>query len=247
MMLRYLLEIKNRLLLLFLTWFSIILIIYLNKETVLFNVIQKNSLKTNNKQLEIFYFIFTNVTEIFSVYLQLITFLNLQTICIYFIYHFFIFIIPALFKSEYSYLKWIIQVASLNYLISIILANFFLFPMAWWFFLSFQELTINNSFNLHFEAKLIEYLNFYIVFYYTCVFYCQIFTLLFLFFNYIDINKKDIKKFRKLSFFYFFILSIFINSSEIWTQIFIFLIFIVLYECLILIQLIKLSNSFSLN
>lgn len=104
-MFRYFLEIKNRLFLLFLTWFSIILTIYLNKETILFTIIQKNSLKTNNKQLEIFYFIFTNVTEIFSVYLKLITFLNLQTISIYFIYHCFIFIIPALFKSEYLYLK----------------------------------------------------------------------------------------------------------------------------------------------
>ena len=244
---RYFLEIKNKLFLLFLTWISSILTIYLNKETVLFTIIQKTSLKTSNKQLEIFYFIFTNVTEIFSVYLNLITFLNLQTVSIYFIYHFFIFIIPALFKSEYSYLKWIIQIISLNYLISILLTNFFLFPVAWWFFLSFQELTINNSFNLHFEAKLIEYLNFYIVFYYTCVFYCQIFTLLFLFFNYIDINIKDIKKFRKLVFFIFFILSIFINFSEVWTQIFIFLNFIVLYECLILIQLIRISNSFNFN
>jgi len=245
MMLKYLLEIKNRLFLLFLTWFSTILMVYLNKETVLFNIIQENSLKTNNKQLEIFYFIFTNVTEIFSVYLKLITFFNIQTICIYFIYHFFIFIIPALFKSEYSYLKWIIQISSLNYLISIILANFFLFPTVWWFFLSFQELTINNSFNLHFESKLIEYLSFYVALYYTCVFYCQIFTLFFLFFNYININIKDIKKFRKISFFFFFILSIYINSSEIWTQFFIFLILIVLYECLILIQLIKISKSFN--
>ena len=76
-MLKYFLEVKNRLLLLILTCLSTLFVCYLYKETVLFLLVQPNSFMTNSNS-KMFYFIFTNVTEIFSVYIQLIKFVCFQ-------------------------------------------------------------------------------------------------------------------------------------------------------------------------
>ena len=243
-MVKYLLEIKNRLILIFMVWFSTILISYFYKETILFSIIQQNIYRTANHQIEIFYFIFTDVREILLVYLKLITFLNLQILCIYFIYHFFLFVIPALFKLEYLYLKWVIKTISLVYFISTIIVIFLLLPLTWKFFLSFQDLTTNFSFYIYFEAKLINFLNFYTHYYYFYILYCQLFTFIFLFLNYIKINTNVIKKYRKLLYYFFLILLIFISPTEIFTQIFIFFLIIVFCESLILLILIKIICNF---
>jgi hypothetical protein len=64
-MFKYILEIKNRLFLLLFTCVSTLVICYLYKETLIFLLVKSNIFFSNN-----FYFIFTNVTEIFSVYIQ---------------------------------------------------------------------------------------------------------------------------------------------------------------------------------
>lgn len=71
MIYKYYLEIKNRCLLLSLTWVSTILVSYLYKETLLFISIQPSICNNNSA---IFYFIFTDVKEVFSVYLKLVFF-----------------------------------------------------------------------------------------------------------------------------------------------------------------------------
>lgn len=101
-------------------------ILYFYKETILFTVIKHNSFQLKENQVEMFYFIFTDITEILTVYLKLITFFSFQTIFICLIYHTFIFLTPALFKSEYLFLKLILKIISLGYIITIIISNYFL-------------------------------------------------------------------------------------------------------------------------
>ena len=95
---KYFLEIKNRLILLLLTWLSTILVSYFYKETLLFIVVQSNTFINVNEHLAFFYFIFTDVTEILSVYLKLIMFLSSQIFFIYLIYHFFFVFKPGTFS-----------------------------------------------------------------------------------------------------------------------------------------------------
>ena len=159
-MLAYFLEIKNRLFLTCVTWFSTFLICYFYKEILLFLVVQPNIL------IHFFYFIFTDVTEIFTVYITLIFFLSFQVLIFYLLYHSFIFISPALFYVEYTYFFFVFKFISFIWLISIFLASYIVIPMTWKFFLSFQYLSITYSFDFHFEAKLNEYVNFYISLYY---------------------------------------------------------------------------------
>jgi sec-independent protein translocase protein TatC len=235
---KYFLEIKSRLILLLTTWFSTILVSYFYKEILLFIIIQPNTF-TSYEPLALFYFIFTDVTEVLSVYLKLITFLSFQTLFIYIVYHFFFFVSPALFQLEYLYCKFGVKIVSLMWLISAVLSTYFLIPLTWNFFLSFQNLTVTHSFNLHFEAKLNEYFYFYTLFYYLFGFYCQFFSLLLLFLNYIDVNIKVIKKFRKLYYYCFIIFATLISPPEVLSQIFISLIAIFICELLLLLFLLK--------
>nr|WAJ48188.1 hypothetical protein CCFAOBFC_00003 [Haslea ostrearia] len=68
---RYYIELKNRFLLLLTTWISTLLVSYIYKEILLFIIIEPS---LNYSSQNMLYFIFTNVTEIFTVYLKIAIF-----------------------------------------------------------------------------------------------------------------------------------------------------------------------------
>lgn len=234
---KYLVEIKNRLSLLFVTYCSIILVIYYYKELLLFLLIKPNY--TNNQNSIQFYFIFTDITEIFSLYIKLIFFISFQIIVIVIFYHIFIFFSPAFFESEYNFFKRLIKTVLFIWFITTLLAHFILIPLTWNFFSSFQELILNKAFNIYFEAKLSEYFYFYVSLYYLCHLYFQIFFLLFFFLSYTQINIRVIKKFRKLWYFGFVIFSTLISPPDIFSQILISILFIIFYELVLFFIVIK--------
>lgn len=231
-MLKYLQEIKIRLFLLFLTWLFTVLISYAYKEVLLCVILQV----TENYNSD-FYFIFTNVTEIFSVYIKLITFLGNQILFLYLFYHLFGFFSPALFKTEYNFIDLVMKLILTMFLLSLLLFNYFFIPLTWNFFLSFQNFIYFVS--LHFETKLDEYLIFYISLYYICVFYCQMFLGFFFALNYLNANVQSIKKFRKIYYYLFLIFSTFISPPDIISQICISFLLIFFYEFCVAIFILK--------
>lgn len=148
--------------------------------------------------------------------------------------------IPAFFNTEYLNFKLTFKIIILFYFKSIIFFNYILLPITFNFFLSFKKVTINNSFCLYFEAKIVEYLTFFIVLYYSSFLYFQVFAIVFLLYNYFA-TPKLIKKFRKLFYYFFLVLIFFIYSLELFIQITIFLIFILIYELIILFFILKYS------
>lgn len=227
-MIKYFFEIKNRLFLLFLTYSSTATIFYCYKETLLFlTTTPIHSFK--NKKYETFYFIFTDVTEIFSIYIDLIIFMSFQISLIFFSYHILVFISSALFKHEYWYSCLIMKTTVLVWLISFSFSNCAVIPLTQFFFLSFQSLIMEKSFNLYFEAKLSEYICLYINSYYVCVFYFQFFALMFFVFNYLIVKIKNIKKFRKAHYVSLIFFSTFI-SPDFLTQTFLSAVLIISYE-----------------
>jgi len=240
---KYFIEIKNRILLLFITILSILLISYLYKETLLFLIAQPERLTSKNVSYSSFYFIFTNITEILSVYIQLITFLCFQISLLFIIYHFFVFLSPAMFKSEYYLLFTILKVSICVWIFSVLVSNFLLIPITWNFFYSFQELFSSKFVNLHFEAKLTEYFEFYILIYYLCVIYFQIFTILFFFLNYVSNKIKTIQKFRKIYYYFFVIFSTIISPPDLISQFFISLFLIFIYEILVFFIITKIIST----
>lgn len=240
-MIKYLVELKNRLFLLSLLYLSTITILYYYKEVILFLIVQPKW-KTST-EISLYYFIFTDVTEIFSVYIQLILFISFQIFMLFFFYQLYIFLIPALFKLEYFYFKSFIKIISLTWFFSLIISNYYIIPFSWDFFLSFQHLIIDKSFNIHFEAKLNEYFSFYISFYYICFFYFQFSVLLFFCLQYVNKDLKNIKKFRKLYYFCFVLLSTFL-CPDFLTQLLLSVILIFCYEVLLLLFLFNFYKKF---
>lgn len=239
-MYKYFLELKIRFIFLFITWLFVILVGYYYKEILLFLLLEPDLFNSFNISFP-YYFIFTNVFEIFSVYIKLILFISLQILILYFIYHFFIFLSSGLFSSEYYYLNCILKLITFVWLLSIFLSKYVFIPLTWNFFLSFKNL---NSITLHFEAKLNEYLMFYISFYYWCIFYCQIFTFLLFFLNYMNKNLSTIKKFRKIYYYFFVLFSTLISPPDVLSQFVISFILIFLYEFFIFIFVWQSSMNF---
>lgn len=232
-MLKFVLEIKNRFILLILTWTFTFITSYFYKEVLLFSITQLHNSSTT------FYFIFTSITEIFSVYIKLTVFLSFQVISLYAVYHFFLFFVPATFKFEYRYLSKILQMVIGLWVFVTLFVHFFLVPLTWNFFLSFFSSTSAHSINLHFEARLSEYLSFYIEIYYVCIFSLQIFMILFFFFSYNKINENYIKKFRKLYYYLFILISTILSPPDILSQIVISFFIICAYEILLINILFK--------
>ena len=238
-MIKYFFELKNRTILILITVLSMLLVSYLYKETLLFLITQPERLINKNNSYSVFYFIFTNVTEVLSVYIQLITFFSFQTFLLFSVYHCFVFFSPAMFKSEYNFVFNFLKISISVWFSSVLIANFLLVPITWDFFFSFQELFSSKFVNLHFEAKLTEYLDFYIFIYYISVVYFQIFTVLFFFLNYISDKIRIIKKFRKIYYYFFVIFSTLISPPDLISQFIISLILICMYEILVFVIIVK--------
>lgn len=231
---KYLLEIRNRLFLVFLTWLSSILISYLYKETLIFLIVQPSKF-TNLSWINLkFYFIFTNITEVFSVYVQSILFVSGQVFFFCIMYHFFLFFRPALFQIEDRFYIFLLRISVSVWFFSVIFAYYILIPITWNFFFSFQELAYHQFIQLHFEAKLNEYVNFYMSLFNFCVFYCQIFTIIFFWIGSTNFNITLIRKFRQYYYFFFVFLATLLSPPEIFSQILISLVLIFIYESLLI-------------
>ena len=226
------------------TWFFSVFICYCYKETILFKIIQStHNISMSNTLTH--YFIFTDVSEIFYVYLKLIIFVSNQILLLVFFYHLLMFLSFGLYTKEYLRFRNFL----IFFLVSLIISFLFLFnvllPFTWNFFVHFYE-NNNSSVNFvsfFFEAKIIEYLFFFTGLYYVCFFSSQILLITLLFINYFSIELVSVYKFRKLFYLVFVCFSTFITPPDVLSQLFLSFCFIMVYELLILLRC--LSNVFN--
>ena len=231
----YYLEIRNRILLLLFAWASLLIICYHFKESLLFLLINSNKYYNNTP-----HFIFTNVDEIFYVYLRLVFFITNQFTLILALYHGLMFLALGLYQTEYYRLKSIVKIFILAWLFSIILLKKVVIPFSWSFFLSFQE--TNNYLqpaSFFFEARIFEYLDYFTNFYYICVANCQLLALSVLFLNNISEKAGTIKTFRKLFYLVFILFSTITTPPDIFSQIIMSSSLILIYELLIFLRCLK--------
>jgi sec-independent protein translocase protein TatC len=236
----YYLEIKNRIFLSLFCWLSVSIVCYFYKETLLFLFIgfSNYDVLAGSKP----YFIFTDVTEIFTVYAQLIFFISNQILFIKLSYHMLMFLSLGLYKFEYVNLKFVFGILLSSWLISIFLLNKILMPLSWKFFLSFQDQTHLKTISLFFEAKLSEYFNFYISLYYICLLNFIFFILVSLFINSVSNDLNKIKSFRKIFYFIFLMFSTLTTPPDILSQLLLSFILILNYEMLMLMKIYKRIN-----
>lgn len=238
-MLKYFVEIKYRFFFILLNVFVTLFTSYIYKEVLLFLVLKPYNTNYKTSNFFLSYFIFTDITEIFSVYVKLVYFVTLQVLFIYFVYHFFIFFSYAMFKKEYQFQKRFLTWCILTFFSSLLILNFIILPLSWNFFFSFQNFISLNFITLHFEPKLNEYLNFCLFLYYTCIFYFQFFAILIFFINYYSNDLISIKKTRKCYYFIFLLFATIVSPPDLFSQLIISLLLIFIYEIFVFFIIFK--------
>ena len=153
---KYFLEFKNRSLL---TFFFIIFnffIFYFYKEFLLFSIVKITLNNSKNNYLGFdfnYYLIFTDVTEIFYVYFNIIFFYNFQFLFYFIILHLGFFFSPALFKKENFFFFNFIKLSFSWFVISFFFSYFYVIPATWNFFLGFQGHLTNQYLNNFSDKK----------------------------------------------------------------------------------------------
>jgi sec-independent protein translocase protein TatC len=235
---KYYLEIKNRLFLLSTTWGFISIVCYFYKEALLFVLINptQNLLEASS------YYIFTDVSEIFYVYIQLTFFISNQITVLMFFYHLLVFLALGLYRFEFNKLKFTFQIFIITWLSSIILLYKFLIPFSWSFFLNFQKNKMGlQPVSFFFEAKIVEYFNYFTNLYYICLLSSQFLIIIAVLLNSIS-NKKN-KMFRKLFYLIFIIFSTLITPPDVISQIIVTINLIVIYEMIIFFKYLNFNTA----
>lgn len=237
-------EIKNRICLLCLTFLSIILSIYYYKLFLVILIIISNSLLS----YEILnYFIFTNITEIIYMYVLLSFFIAKHTLYFALIYHLTCFLSSGLLRIEYLYIKFVFL---LCIIFTVISTNFFykiFIPTITSFFFNFQNnTTTHQTVAFYFEAKIYDYLKFFIEAYFTCFFCFQSCVVLFIFSIFVSKNFKILKRTRKFFYIIFLLFSTLVTPPDIISQIILYLLFVSIFEINIFINVyIKMITKFN--
>lgn len=228
---KYFFEIRNRIILISFAWLITVMFAYFNKETLLFLSIKPN---LDSFKETPFYFIATNITDIFSVYLSLTYLVGFQLTFIYFLFHVQDFFVPALYRAERKNLTLSFRLSFILWLLSLLLLNEIILPFCWNFFTSFQNQSI-PSVNIFFEIRITEYLSLYVITYYITILIGQCFLFLFLLLNVLNNKLLFVRNTRKIFYLIFFILATLITPPDVISQLILGSTFILIYELVIVI------------
>lgn len=231
----YFVEIKNRIFFICVGWVFVFSVCYFYKEVLLFLLVKVSMKKT---QLIFFYFIATNLTDVFHVYLSISYFISNQIVILLIVYHSLMFMSSGLFLYEYKKLKFFLLTFFIFSLISIYLLNFYIISYIWDFFLSFNKNSM-YSVDIFFEAKITEYFKFYKQLYYIFILISQIFGVIFLIIECVNNKLQFISKTRKIFYLFFLITATILTPSEVFSQLILMFSFVLLFEILILIIFLK--------
>lgn len=234
---KYFLEIQNRFIFVGINWLLMFFISYFYKENILYFVLTpcfgSCCLTTAN------YFIFTGITELFSIYLTLICAISTSASAILFFFHIFRFLVPALYFFEHKIVSYIFFTSFLLFHFSSIFFVRVLFPSFLTFFLSLQANRLNNQVQvLQFEAKIDEYVDFFLSTYTTCVLSFQfIFIIGLVFFCYFKNNLSALRYFRKIIYLIFLILATVLTPPDAFSQLTVFAFFLAVFEVLVFLNI----------
>lgn len=241
---RYFFEIKNRFILILYFFIFNFFFLYFYKEFLLFLV-----LKITCNNITLFstsnfnpYFTFSNITDLFSIYLDLIVFCNNKLFFFFFFFQSVFFLCPAFYKTEFKKVFFFFKLSFFFFILSLLSSYFLVIPIVWDFFLKFQEsLTTNYNKNFFFEIKLLKYLHFCKFFFIYCFLYFQLISLIvFVIFQVFD--PVFIKKFRKIFHCLFLIFSTVLSSPDFFfSQFFGYFFLIAFFEQLFFLIIINLN------
>jgi sec-independent protein translocase protein TatC len=218
MMFKYFLELQNRLIYLFTNWVFLCLVSCYYKESLLYFVTKPCLFKI----LDVVpYFIYTNVTEILVIYLQLIIYLSAYLSFPYFILHAWNFFSPGLNKVEHFHTRLILILSTAMWGISTHLSYAFLIPLTWDYFSKFETNSETNLLGLYLELKLNEYICFLSEIYISSFIIFQSFILILMFMKKSNKNLALIIKTRKFLYLLILIIASILTPPDVTSQVFV--------------------------
>ena len=149
-------ELRNRLILCFIFLISIFIISFFYSEKItniltfpLYDAVGEKE----NKRM-----IFTGLPEVFVSYLKISLFSSFLVSFPFFIIQMSLFISPALYKKEKKFFIPLFYSIPFLFYIGVLFSYFFLIPIIWDFFVSFENLKSSNYFSIELESKFNEYI-----------------------------------------------------------------------------------------
>lgn len=178
--------------------------------------------------------IYTGLTEAFFTYVQLAVYAAIFLSFPVFASQIYIFLAPGLYKSERMVLMPFLIATPILFLAGAALAYFFVFPMAWKFFMSFESLGSSESLPILLEARVSEYLSLVISMIIGFGVAFQLPVLLTLLGKIGIVTSQKLAKSRKYALVIILIIAAFLTPPDVLSQIALALPMLLLYECSII-------------
>lgn len=178
--------------------------------------------------------IYTDLTEIFFSYLKLAYYGAIFLTIPFFACQVYIFIAPGLYKKERKAIFPFLISSPILFFLGAVFVYYFIFPLAWKFFLSF-EANYQNILPIRLEAKVSEYLNIVINLIIAFGVAFQLPIILVLLAKIGLINVEQLKKKRKFAIVFIFILAAILTPPDVISQIGLAIMMLLLYELSIII------------
>lgn len=178
--------------------------------------------------------IYTSPSEAFFTYLRLSFNSALFFSLPIFAAQFYLFLAPALYKKEKKFILSILISVPILFLFGALIAYFFILPIAFDFFLSFE--TVNpNGMAIQLEARISEYLNLvsYLLFGFGIAFEMPLLLILLIKANLLSTD--SLRKTRKYWIICIFIISAILTPPDVLSQLFMALLLILLFEMVLLV------------
>ena len=203
--LEHLKELRNRLIISFIFLIFCFVFFFYNSNLVgeilskpLFNLFEDSSERR---------MIFTGLPEVFVSNLKIALFSSFLLSFPFFILQFILFISPALYKKEKLIFYPTLFLVPILFFLGVFFAYFFLIPMIWSFFISFENF-LDNSFPLHLESRYSEYMKLTMFLLFTSGLSFQFPILIILLTKFNILNENILRKNRK-----YFVIGILIFSA----------------------------------
>lgn len=225
---KYFSELCNKFILIIISFLSTFFTLFFYKDVLLFLVTQMH-LDSNS-----LYFISTSVTELFTSYLRIILFFSGQIILWYLGYFLLVFLSLASYTAEFKAINFLFLSITVFWILSTFFSSYILIPFSWNFFVSFQD---QKGFYL--EARVSEYLDFFINMQVLSLIYFQLFSLLLFFLANIGQTKSNYFNRRKFYYYFFLIFSTLITPPDLVSQFLTTMLIVVIYEIFLFFLFLK--------
>lgn len=179
--------------------------------------------------------IYTNLAEIFFSYLSLAYYVSMFVTIPFFICQIYIFIAPGLYKHEKKHILPFLIASPILFMLGAVFVYYVIFPVAWNFFLSFENYSFDTHIPMKLEAKVSEYLSIVINMIIAFGIAFQMPILLSLLAKIGLITDKTLKEKRKYAIVFIFVIAAILTPPDAITQIGLAIPMMILYELSIII------------